>query len=354
MRSRPPGRALSPRGSRPGRGPAVKRAVRPLLLITLLLIGCGSPTGNAAPSASPSTAPPSTASPTSPTQSPSPTAAPGYISARLGYHLDLEPPWHRSECLSIRREDRPLVDVFVAGAPRDERASDTGVHESNVLVSAEGNPGRLDLLSWVQGSSRGHSIDEQIEPVTFAGRPAAKVTAASSYALGYYVADGDRIVGVGYRIVEPKDAATIATMRRIVESFRFLSADELRAARDAPSAASVARTAEAVADGLADGFRRRDVAALRALMNDCMSTFIENGGGSGIHADRMADQLRQAFASGVTVTVSARPIIARGDQHAIAATWSEPGKPVQAYDLLLTAEGDRWSWSVLLQKQPVR
>src|SRR5687768_10593392 len=62
------------------------------------------PAGTATPSVSPSV-PATTAPP-----SPSPTASPAggrYVSALLGYSLELPPPWHRSSCSGVVTQQTP-------------------------------------------------------------------------------------------------------------------------------------------------------------------------------------------------------------------------------------------------------
>lgn len=139
-------------------------------------------------------------------------------------------------------------------------------------------------------------------------------------------------------------------MDRIVRSFHLLTGQERAAAP--PSPAAVARSAESVADTLADGFSRRDVDLLMTVMAPCMSAGLEQAGGTFTPRSTFAKDLRSAFAAGLRVTVEWRPILSDTTGTFVRATWQAVA--VQQRDLYLRRDGDTWSWFLTLTRQPVR
>src|SRR5687768_2224574 len=207
----------------------------------------------ASPAASP------TASPTaSATTSASPTATSGrYVNAELGYSVDLVPPWHRADCGSYTLRDlgggeRSARDDFIPIPDADYRPSGTGSTIDTVHVFARANPQGLTPRAWEQAGKIGFSTGRVLEDVTFAGRPALRVGGSAEFEL-FLVADNEFMVEVGH--AGNGGQTTAASRAAIVRTFRFLTADELRAARAAPTPTPPApRSPEQVADALADGF----------------------------------------------------------------------------------------------------
>jgi hypothetical protein len=308
-----------------------------------------SPTGSpASPTPSP-TASPTPAAPASP----SPTATSGrYVNTELGYAMDIAAPWHRADCGSFKLQDlgggeRHARDQFIPIPESDYRSSGTGALVDTVHVFARANPQRLTPRAWEQAGKIGFSMGRVLEDVTFAGRPALHVGGSAEFEL-FLVADNELMLEVGHA---GNGAQTTAASRAaIVRTFRFLTADELRAARAAPTAAPPApRSPEQVADALADGFARRDLLVLRNVLTPgCVSLGVANGGGTGVDDATYLDELQARFTRGLTVNVQARPLT--GDRtgtpptlHA-RSTWREPGQPDQDVDLMISPEGATWYW----------
>jgi hypothetical protein len=302
----------------------------------------------------PSPTPSPTASPTAtPAPSPSPTAASGrYVNAELGYSIDLASPWHRADCGSFKLTDfgggeRHARDEFIPIPDSDFRPSGTGSAVDTIHVFARANPQRLTPRAWEQAGKIGFSMGRVLEDVTFAGRPALRLGGSAEAEL-FVVADNEFMIEVGQEGGRGQSAAS--TRAAIVRTFRFLTADELRAARAVPTPAPpAARSPEQTADALADGFARRDPVVLRNVLTPgCVSLGVANGGGTGVDDATYLEELRARFARGLTVTVQARPLT--GDRGGTLptlhtrSTWREPGQPDQDVDLMISPEGPTWYW----------
>src|SRR5688500_12931759 len=308
-----------------------------------------SPTGSAAsPTAAPTASSTATAA-----ASPSPTATSGrYVNAELGYAMDIAPPWHRAECGSYTLRDlgggeRSARDDFIPIPDSAYRPSGTGSAVDTIHVFARANPQRLTPRAWEQAGKIGFSMGRVLEDVTFAGRPALRVGGSAEFEL-FLVADNEFMFEVGHA---GNGAQTTAASRAaIVRTFRFLTADELRVARAALTAAPLSpRSPEQVADALADGFARRDVTVLRSMLTPgCVSLGFGNGGGIGVDDSTYLEELRARFARGLTVAVQPRPLT--GDRTGSLptlhsrSTWREPGQADQDVDLMISPEGATWYW----------
>ena len=274
------------------------------------------------------------------------------MNAELGYSIDLAPPWHRADCGSYTLRDlgggeRSARDDFIPVPDADHRPSGTGSTVDKVHVFARANDQRLTPRAWEQAGKIGFSTGRVLEDVTFAGRSALRVGGNVELEL-FLVADNEFMVEVGHAGTGSR--TTAASRAAIVRTFRFLSADELRAARAAPTPAPPApRSPEQVADVLADGFARRDVTILRSVLTPgCVSLGTGNGGGVGVDDVTYLDELRARFARGLTVTVQPRPLTGErtGPVPTLHArsTWREPGQPDQDVDLMISPEGATWYW----------
>ncbi len=131
---------------------------------------------------------------------------------------------------------------------------------------------------------------------------------------------------------------------------RLLTDQELSAAP--PPASILARSPEAVADTLADGFVRRDADLLGTVMAGCMAAALEQAGGTFTPHVAFLEDLRKAFAGGLTVTVQRRPIESDATGTFLRATWNAAVE--QRRDLYLRRDGEVWSWYLTLTRQPVR
>jgi hypothetical protein len=307
------------------------------------------PTATATPSVSPSAAATS-APPPSATASP---AGGRYVSALLGYSLDLPPPWHRSSCNGVvtQQTPTPMGEEFWPVAVRDETGTDMGVAYPAIRVFAEANPQGLTPRQWAESGRSVGGTRQGIEDVTFADRPAARQPDASTPPT-YYVANAGRMYVVNPSFHTPPDAATLQTMARIVESFRFLTSAEQAAARAALPSAAPPRTPEQVGDGVAAAFAAKNADALAAFLSPCVTTAGENAGGSFVSREKYVDDLRARFAAGLVVIVQARTFDgdrARGDL-TIQSTWHESSGPQERKLMLRRGDNERWEWQGTIER----
>jgi hypothetical protein len=343
------------------RGPLVVVAIAAIAAVTIAAIvllpradetpvaPSPSPTGS---DASPTSAPTASSTATA-AASPSATATVGrYVSAELGYAMDIAAPWHRADCGSFTLRDfgggeRDARDEFIPIPESDYRPSGTGSAVDTVHVFVRANPQRLTPRAWEQAGKIGFSTGRVLEDVTFAGRPALRAGGSAEFEL-FLVANDEFMFEVGHA---GNGAQTTAASRgAIVRTFRFLTADELRAARAAlTTAPSPPRSPEQVADVLADGFARRDVTVLRSVLTpDCVSLGLAQSGGTGVDDATYLEELRMRFARGLMVTAQPRPLTGErtGSLPTLHArsTWREPGQPDQDIDLMISPEGATWYW----------
>ena len=266
--------------------------------------------------------------------------------------MDVAAPWHRADCGSFTLRDlgggeRSARDEFIPIPDSEYRPTDTGAPVDSIHVFARANDQRLTPRAWEQAGKIGFSTGRVLEDVTFAGRPALRVGGSAEFEL-FLVADNEFMLEVGHG---GNGAQTTAASRAaIVRTFRFLTADEVRVARAAASSAPPApRSPEQVADALADGFARRDLAVLRNVLTPgCVSLGVANAGGTGVDDVTYLEELRARFVRGLTVTVQPRPLTgertgAFPTLHA-RSTWREPGQPDQDIDLMISPEGAAWYW----------
>lgn len=307
------------------------------------------PSASVAISLTPSPTP--TPSPSS-TPSPTPSAASRrHVNAEMGYSIAVAPPWHLTDCGSFSLMDfgqeRSARDEFIPIPEAEHRPSGTGSTVDQIFVFARSNPEGLTPRAWEQSGKVGFSVGRVLEDVTFADRPALRFAGNPEFEL-FLVREGDFMFEVGH--AGNGRQTTAADRAAILRTFRFLTADELRAARAAPTPTPPApRSPEQVADALADGFARRDIATLRSVLTpDCVSHGVARGGGTGMDDARYLDELRELFAQGLTVTVQPRPL--PGDRtgplptvHA-RSTWRQPGQPDRDIDLMISPEGATWYW----------
>jgi hypothetical protein len=332
-----------------------------LLLAALVLGGCvcapaattavPTPTATASPSGTPSATP--TASP-----SQTPTAAPGtFISPSGLYRLTLVPPWRRSECLSIASPGDPRIlafESYLAVREEDEVSTDIGSPFDEIFVRAERNTENLTPRGWLQSGKLGQSGTQSIEDATLDGKPAALMKNGPNFIAAYALADRGVMYAIGYRRGS-SPTADPAVMERIVLSFHVVADNERPSPTTTPAPAP--RSAETVADVLADGFARKDADALATVMAPCMNQGAEQAGGSTMPRVRFVAELRRSFVAGLTVKVQARPIETDNYGTFVRATWTQPGQPGQQTarrDLFLRNDGGRWVWFLVLGRQPPR
>jgi hypothetical protein len=311
------------------------------------------PSASASVSASPTTSPTASASAAA-TQSASPTAASGRATNTvLGYSIQLPAPWRRTPCLSSGEEPRAPeilgIDTFTSLPVAEESYGDTGALINTLSVRVERNPNRLTAEAWANSPRMGSSQGQRIEPATLDGRAGVRLVAELLQTETTIVPVDDLMYMVGFT-ARPADPI-VATMRAIIASFTFVPRIQSPAATTRP-----ARSAEAVADGLATGFANQDVTALQGLMGECFLSGAE-GGGFGSHSpERFARILREQFAAGTTVIVRPRPIestpgFASGPTFSIATTWTDPAQQPMRVDLIIAADGPFHYWRGTIRRQ---
>ncbi|HET8568253.1 MAG TPA: hypothetical protein VFM93_04635 [Candidatus Limnocylindria bacterium] len=326
------------------------------LALSLVVVAVLAGRDGAPPAASPSptvaAATPTAA--TSPSATPSPsrgaTASPAqdrFVNAALRYSLALPPPlWHRSACGTWGPDTSgggpPRGhDTFIGVPEREYEAWDVGgLAIDHVTVFVERNPERLSPRGWAERRRVVFLTD-----VTFAGRPAVTGRLESDFspgtdAVAVFVAQGD----VMYQVTRvAKVGSTRAPeLDTIVASFRL----EPAAVAPAPTPpASPARSAEQLADLLADAFSRKDPAALERMLTGCVTQGAAQGGASARPREPYVEMLRERFARGLTVTVRTRPLAQWSPGAFVAeSTWREPGQPDREADLILVPDGAAWYW----------
>jgi hypothetical protein len=303
--------------------------------------------------ASPSPTPATTAAATAtPQPSPSPTARPAqapaglYANGEMGYALELKQPWHRSTCGSSI-SGGPAVgsngtELFIPVPDADFVLGHVGPFGGNadsIHVFGSADPDGLSPREWRRRSAVGSS-NEQLVDTTFAGRPALLVRVNDDET--FVFANAGYMWEVGHRLRQGSTA--FADRAAIVRSFRFLSTDEARAARAAATPSPAPRTAEQVADVLADGFARRDLTILARVIRPCFSDSVYQAGPNLMIAEKYLEKLRQRFAQGLVVEVRARPITDAGGTMRIRSTWRQPGEPVREADLFMTLHRGTTYW----------
>ena len=324
----------------------------------VLLTRPGGPTaGVPSPSVTASPTPSTSATPSpTVTASTTPTAASGrFISAALGYSVQLPPPWRRTACLSVvpdpSNSDIVGIDGFTSVRAADESYGDTGGLIDTVSVRVDRNPTRLTADAWANSPRMGATQGQRLEPARLDGRDGVRVVNGALQTETTIVAVDDLMYMVGFTASpgDPRESA----MRAIVGSFAFMPRAVVTPPTGRPS-----RTAEAVADGLADGFARKDVAALAGLMGDCMIIGAEGGGFGSMSPERFAQLLRDVFAAGTTVVVRPRPLESAPGYGAggsvtvtIATTWTDLGKPAAREDLIIGTEGAFSYWRGMVRRQ---
>ena len=319
-------------GPRPERTPEPTAAVAP-----------ASPTPLTA-TPTPTTAPTATAVPATPSPTPRPSPTPvgqfvKYVSASMGYAIELKPPWHRATCGSSLSggplENTNGADLFIPIPDADYRPGHVGPLSGNadsIHVWAIANPERLSLRDFKRGRI-GESSAERIEDATFVGRPALKITDGDN--ASFLFANDGYVWYVGHRL--RTGSTSFAEREAMMFSFRFLTADEIRAARAAATPAPAPRSAEQVADVLAEGFAKRDVTILARVIHPCVHEGNYQAGPDSMTSQTFLDRLRERFAKGLVVDVRARPV--NGDPNAtmrVRSMWREPGQPDREADLSIT------------------
>jgi hypothetical protein len=307
------------------------------------------PTTSSTPSASPATSP--TATP-----SPSPAASAGgdrFVNALAGYSVEVPPPWRRSDCfsgVSGSGSDATASDTFLEVSAYDEESGHTGIPYDLIEVHARPNPDDLTPRQWWDGGRTVWPRESfsRVTDTTIAGRPALRID--DSPHEGVLVASDTHMFEIRSR---ERNNAQSGRLERaaIIATFRLLTEEELAAARARPTPVPApARTAEQVADVLADGFARKDTSLLASVIQPhCVTVAVAQGGGSSLSSEKYLDELEARFARGLTVEVRRSSMgpaqFFQDGTLALQSTWKEPGQQDVEVDLLISPERtDRWSW----------
>jgi len=333
--------------------------MRGLAAAAVLLAACVT-TAPASPTLVPSS-PVATAVPT-PAPAASPPAA-TYVGAT--YRITLPLPWRRATCVGFSifggspgATPPPVAfaDTFVPVREEDEVQGDVGIPLDVIFVRAE-RTGATTPRAYVDRGSLGPPRDLRVADVTLDGRPAVLVRSgivagapAGIADVTYVVAEGAITYLIGYRVQTRSTDAAAA--EQALATFHILPDAERTTPSTSP--APSARSLQAIAQGLADAFAASDADALAAFMAPCMAQFFEQAGGTNRPRSGLVAQLRSDFARGLSVTVQATPGSDRLGTF-VPATWTMPGQPAQRRDLYLRDDGGgRWTWFLVLVRQPSR
>jgi hypothetical protein len=305
------------------------------------------PTPSATPTASPATTPTATPSP-----SPSPEGG-RFVNAEVGYSLELPPPWRRSGCFSHASgsgSDATASDTFLKVSAYDEESGHTGIPYDLIEVHARPNPDDLTPRQWWDGGRTVWPRESfsRVSDTTIAARTALRID--DSPHEGVLVASETHMFEIRNR--ERRSALNGRPERAaIIATFRIMTAEELAAARARPAPTPApARAAEQIADVLAEGFARQDIALLASVIQPhCVTIAVAQGGGSSMSSEKYLDELEARFARGLTVEVRRDSIgpaeFFQDGTLALQSTWKEPGGQDVEVDLLISPERtDRWSW----------
>jgi hypothetical protein len=305
-----------------------------LVVATVLLASCApvSTAPSPTPTASGTLVPSASATP-----SPTATVAAGltrYVDAELGYSVDLPAGWRRATCSQGVVTTSPLeASEFFIGTPEAEEVIRGGARLVQVrVVEAAG----LAPLAWLERNAS--QPDARFEPVTLGERAGARgFLGATGDTYAFAFAARGWIYGIELTYFGTKDQE----LERILMTFRILDdATVGRTARATPAPRSI----ESLVDSIAAGFTRKDLTAIAETMAPCLTVGAVPGDPERRSRSAYVATLGVEFAAGTSVQVQSRPI--ESDPafgRFVRSTWSKPGEPEQRVDLLLRAEGDRWS-----------
>ena len=175
------------------------------------------------------------------------------------------------------------------------------------------------------------------------GRDGAQIIGSSSEVTTLVTAARGRI----YAITGFGPLGITPDARRVMNSLHVLDDQELATARAtiASPPPTAARSPEVVADTVARGFTQKDVTVLATVAWACLLQGQQQSGASGSSATRALDDLRKAFAAGLTVTVATRPVtVAAGGYGGVEGMWTEAGQAPRLVSINFLKRGDTWYW----------
>lgn len=313
------------------------------------------PTGTATASATRS---PTTSRSPEPSPRPDPTAGPGtYTSVALGYRVTIPAGWYRSECVSGVFPGGDSSEIFFKGDPKDVGGTDTGFTQDSLGIRVEAANG-MTPIEWVDSGKMGFFNGSHYVRTTFDGKEAAaRVVDSTGKAVAYIVAARDRMYALSPGLHQQPSAATEAEVDAFMRSFHILSDTELADARATIASPSPApeRSAEDVADALAKGFSAKDTSALAAVAAPCLTHGIEQAGAAFRTTDATLADMQRSFASGLTVTLQARPLVDQtADYAAIRGRWTDPNGTQKDVTLMIRKRDGTWEWTGWIDMQPAR
>jgi hypothetical protein len=267
--------------------------------------------------------------------------------------------WRRAACgSSLELTHLPAVEAFTSASLDEEAFSDIGPSNPGVSVFIEDNAAKQTALQWLESGKLGHSMSTKFEKTTFDGKPdAARVITTDGILVTAIVVNARGQI-FSIQRVGPPPAGGAQAQTALLTSLHVLSDVELSDAKAtlASPAPAAARTAEEVADLLAQGFAQKDTTLLATAAAACLGQGAEQAGSSSRPAARFLSDLQKAFANGLVVTAQPRPI---GDQATpnspgyatIRGTWKEAGQPQRNVKLMLQKIGNTWYWFGVLYLQ---
>jgi hypothetical protein len=223
--------------------------------------------------------------------------------------------------------------------PEAEEIITVGVRLLQMRVIESGG---LTPQAWLERNAS--QPDARFEPATVNDRPGARAfIGVVGHTYGYAIAARGWIYAFEMTYFGSQDEE----LERVLTTVRILG--DATVGRGGPSATPVPRTIESLADAIADGFTRKDLAAINGAMAPCVTVGAVPGDPDMRSGTAFVTTLAADFAAGTSVRVQPRPI--ESDPYFgqfLRSTWSKPGEPDQRVDLILRADRDRWSVGAVL------
>jgi hypothetical protein len=208
-----------------------------------------------------------------------------------------------------------------------------------VIVQAVDDQG-LTPLAWLQKTAQ---PDARVEAVTVGQRAGARGLIGAT---GETYATAFAARGWIYGIERTYFGAPDQEAEGILATLRIL--DDATLGR-ASVATPAPRSIESLVDALANAFAKKDIPAIAEAMTPCISAGAVPGDPSLLSRTAYLNSLAAEFAAGRSVQVQSRPIESDPNYgRFVRSTWSKPGEPDMRVDLLLRAQGDRWSLAAVL------
>jgi hypothetical protein len=265
-----------------------------------------------------------------------------FFSAALGYSISLPSGWRRAVCSPGITRLAPLAatEMYVEMPVEEERIGPGTRFVMVRVVDAQG----LTPMAYLERSAS--QPDVRVEDVSLARSAARAVIASTGATYAYAVTARDWM----YHVERPYFGTEDPELESIIATLRIL--DDATILRTAPTTPT-ARSIESLADALADALAKKDVSAVAATMEECLTVAAVPGDGGTVSRSAYLKDLAAQFAGGATVQVRARPIGSDPNfGRFLTSTWSRSGQPDQRADFLFKAKGERWSVAAVLYRAP--